>query len=258
MPEFSDFDAGRWTDARGRTVNALRAVVFNLVFYAWTTIMVLSALPTALHRPALRRMSSIWASSSVQIAAFVAGVKWQVAGREHVPHEPFIVAAKHQSAWDIIGLLALFPDAAFVVKRELAWIPLFGWLMTRLEHVPVDRAGGAAAMRGMLEAARARAEAGRPLIVFPQGTRTAPRAQAPYLPGVAALYRELKLPVVPVALDSGVFWPRRRLSLRPGCIQLQILPTIAPGLDRREFMATLERRIEAETDRLVDVAIVGD
>ena len=236
-------------------MSALRAIAFNLVFYLWTIFLVPVALLLSVHRPSLRRMSVFWSRSCLRIASAIGGLQWQVEGRAAVPHPPFIVAAKHQSAWDIFGLLSLFPEGIFVVKQELKWIPLFGWMLMRAGHIAVDRAGGPAAMRRMLATARRRTQAGHALIVFPQGTRTAPCTRAPYLPGIAALYRGLDLAVVPVALNSGVYWPRRRLSLYPGCVQIQFLPPIPPGMDRRAFMAAIEAQIEAATDRLVDQAM---
>lgn len=235
-------------------MSRLRAIAFNLVFYLWTIVLVPPALVMALHRPSIRRMSVFWSRSCLRIARAIGGLQWRVEGRAEVPREAVIIAAKHQSAWDIFGLLSLFPEAMFVVKQELSSIPLFGWMLIRAGHIAVDRAGGPAAMRQMLTTARQRTQAGHVLIVFPQGTRTAPGARAPYLPGIAALYRGLNLAVVPVALNSGVYWPRRRLSLHPGCVRVEFLPPIPPGMDRRAFMAAMESQIEAATDRLVDQA----
>jgi 1-acyl-sn-glycerol-3-phosphate acyltransferase len=146
--------------------------------------------------------------------------------------------------------VTLFPEGAFVLKQELRRLPLFGQLAARAGHIAVDRIGKSRALNAMVAAARVETDRGRAIVVFPQGTRTRPGETRPYQVGVAALYLELGLPVVPVALNSGLFWPRRWPIQRPGCITLEILPPIAPGLERREFLAKLSNAIEDATARL--------
>ncbi|HEX9569826.1 MAG TPA: lysophospholipid acyltransferase family protein, partial [Rhodospirillales bacterium] len=183
----------------------------------------------------------------------LAGIGYEVRGRERLPEPPCILAVKHQSAWDTLIWHLIADDPAIVMKRELLALPIYGAYCRKTEMIAVDRKAGASAMRAMLEAARAAAAAGRPIVIFPQGTRTAPgtpTAAAPYLPGVSALYRGLGLPVVPVALNSGLFWPRRSFLRRPGRIVLEYLEPIPPGLPRAAFMAELEGRIETATRRL--------
>ena len=141
-----------------------------------------------------------------------------------------------------------------MAKQELSRIPLFGYEVRRADYLFIDRRGGAAALRRLVAEARQRAEAGYTVIVFPQGTRTLPGAHRPYQPGVAALYAGLDLPVVPVALNSGLFWPRRRPAQRSGVITVEFLAPIPPGRDRRLFMSELEDAIEAATTRLEDEA----
>jgi len=136
------------------------------------------------------------------------------------------------------------------MKSELLWIPFYGWYSLKAGMIPINRKGGAAALKSMLRAARRAKERGQPIVIFPQGTRTAPGTHAPYQPGVAAIYRGLDLPVVPVALNSGLFWPRRSLRRNPGTIVVEFLPRIAPGLARGPFLAELEERIESATGRL--------
>lgn len=229
----------------------LRALAFTAAFY---TVTLLFALPTvfllALPRRATVAYARLWVASVLWLLARIVGLRHVVRGMDALPAGPAILAAKHQSAWDTLALFALFDDPAIVVKRELTWIPLFGWCLLRAGMVPVDRAGGAAALRRLVATAKRRAAAGRPILVFPQGTRTPPGAVRPYQPGIAALYGALGLPAVPVALDSGLFWPRRSTLLEPGTIEVEILPAIPPGLDRRAFMARLEGAIEPATARL--------
>ena len=193
----------------------------------------------------------VWARSSLLLLRWVVGLRVQFRGTELIPKGPLLVAAKHQSLWETFALLPLFDDPAVILKRELTYIPLFGWFALKFRMIPVDRTAGATALRRMMQAAaRAKAE-GRQIIVFPEGTRRAPGAPPAYRPGTAALYRQLELPCVPIALNSGIFWPRRKFLRYPGTVIVEILPLIEPGLSRRAFDQQLEDRIETATARLV-------
>jgi 1-acyl-sn-glycerol-3-phosphate acyltransferase len=164
---------------------------------------------------------------------------------------------KHQSAWDTLMLPPLLGDPAVVIKRELQYVPFYGWYATRAGSIFIDRKGGAGSLRRMVASARRAIDAGRPVVIFPQGTRTAPGEPTdahPYQPGVAALYRELDVPLVPVAVNSGLYWGRRAFMKRPGRIVAQFLEPIPPGRPRREVMATLEARIEAASAELLQEA----
>ena len=180
----------------------------------------------------------------------IIGLRYRVVGREHLPDGPFVLAAKHQSAWDTIIFFVLLERPAYVLKKELLAIPLYGLYARRAGHIAVDRKAGAKALRALLEDSRRAVADGMVPVIFPQGTRTAPGTRLPYQPGVAALYKGLDLPVVPVALNSGLFWGRRAFRKRPGTIRLEFLPAIPPGKDRAGFMAELEGAIEQATDRL--------
>jgi len=158
---------------------------------------------------------------------------------------------KHQSAWDTLILHAVFGDFAAVVKRELLLVPFYGWYAARAGSIAIDRKAGASALRRMVAAARPVATQGRPIVIFPEGTRVAPGARLPYQPGVAALYQALALPLVPAAVDSGYFWERRSFVKRPGRIVLEFLDPIPPGWPRRRVMAELERRIETAATGLL-------
>jgi 1-acyl-sn-glycerol-3-phosphate acyltransferase len=158
---------------------------------------------------------------------------------------------KHQSAWETIALWVLLKNPAIVLKQSLARIPVFGWYMQRGGAIIIDREAGPKALRPMLAAARSAIADGRPIAIFPEGTRTPLAARRSYHPGVAALYMQLDLPVVPVALNSGLFWGRRSLLKQSGTILIEFLAPIEPGLNRRHFMAELERRIEGATAMLI-------
>jgi len=229
----------------------LRAVVFAIAFYG------VSAALTVLFAPGLLMpyrvvlfLKQTWLHTVRWLVRRVLGIGLEIRGRGNLPDGPVILAAKHQSAWDTMGLSLLHPKAAFVLKRELMWIPLWGWYVKRMGMIPIDRAHGVAALRNIAAIARERVAEGRPVLIFPQGTRTAPGAKRPYLPGVAAIYTALGVPVVPVALNSGMFWPRRRFLKWPGTITVEYLEPIAPGLERRKFMRVLEARLEGATERL--------
>lgn len=230
---------------------ALRSVAFNLLFFGWSTAFSLLFWPLLL-LPA-RRISwlpRLWARGVLAFLAAAVGLRHEVRGQEYRPHGPAIVAAKHQSAWDTIVFFLLHERLVYVLKAELLLIPIIGWYLARVGMIAIDRRGGARALRRMVARAREAIASGHTIVIFPEGTRTPPGTRRPYHPGVAALYGRLGLPVVPVALNSGRYWRRRGFLKRPGTIVLEYLPPIAPGLDRAEFAATLERRIEDAVARL--------
>lgn len=233
-----------------------RTLAFTALFYGWTILVGIVVLPLlAAPRRWLLAYRRLWISASLALLRATVGITHQVRGAATVPDGPVIFAVKHQSAWDTLAVNLLVPDPAIVLKRELLNIPAFGWCLRRLGHISVDRAGGAGALRRMVAQARERVAEGRPIVIFPEGTRTAPATRRRYHPGVAALYGALGLPVVPVALNSGLFWPRRSLHLRPGIITVEFLPAIAPGLTRQQFMRELETSIETAAIQLHDEAV---
>jgi 1-acyl-sn-glycerol-3-phosphate acyltransferase len=196
-----------------------------------------------------------WARGTLWLLAVLVGLRHELRGAEHLPKGASLVAMKHQSAWDTIVLPLVLGDPAVVLKRELLWIPIYGWYtLASGGAIAIDRKAAAAALRSMVARARKIAAERRPVVIFPEGTRVAPGQSRPYQPGVAALYKELGLPLVPIAVDSGLYWGRRAFLKRPGRIVIEILPPIAPGLPRREVMAELERRIEEASDRLLATA----
>ncbi len=230
----------------------IRSILFNLLFWGWTTITVLGFLPLLIGpwRWALFAQNA-WAAGGEWLVRHVAGIDWRERGRENLPEGPVIVACKHQSAYETIVMQLLLRDPAIVMKRELLNIPFYGWYGQRMGMIPIDRSASSAAMRQMLRAAERAVAQGRPILIFPEGTRAAPGAPARYHPGVAGLYKHLGLPVVPVALDSGLLWGRNSARKNPGTVTFEYLPPIAPGLDRKTFMRELETRIETATAALL-------
>jgi 1-acyl-sn-glycerol-3-phosphate acyltransferase len=229
-----------------------RSLLFNLALWLWTGVMVLAALPLlAAPREKMVATGRLWQRGVQGLLARLTGLTYEVRGRERIPATPAIYAFKHQSAWETLVLNLLFPDPAIVLKRELTQIPLFGWYLLHAGMIRIDRKGGARALRMLLDDGRAALARGSSIVIFPEGTRAPVGQRHSYHPGVAALYRQLDCPVVPVALNSGLFWRRRGFIKRPGRIVVEFLPPIAPGLERKPFMAELEQRLEGATERLV-------
>ncbi len=233
---------------------ALRSLLFNCAFFGWTALACILALPAlVMPRIVLVRLGWLWARGIAGLLAVLVGLRYQVRGEGGNARRKgaAIYAFKHQSAWDTLLLPLLLEDPAIILKRELLFIPLFGWYLWKTEQIAIDRRGGAAALKAMLRNARRALAGGRPLAIFPEGTRVAPGQHRPYHPGVAALYGQLELPVIPVALNSGLFWGRRSFLKKPGLMTVEFLPAIAPGLSRKAFLAELERRTEGACRRLL-------
>ena len=230
----------------------LRSVAFNILFYSNLVLHIIAALPTfALPRGAFMALARSWGRTSNLLLRVVAGISVECRGLEKIPPGALLVASKHQSVWETFTLVTLFEDPAYIYKRELTWIPVFGWYLWKSSMVPVDRRARGGAMAGMIESARAELARGRQIIIFPEGTRTVPGAPPAYKHGITNLYVATGVPCLPVALNSGLFWPRRRFLRYPGTIVLEVLDPIPSGLDRDAFAARIERDIETATARLI-------
>ena len=231
----------------------LRSLAYNVFFWAWTAALLVACLPLLLGPSIMAyHVGRIWAQVSLRALNVICGLDFEIRGRQNLPERPCLIACKHQSAWDTLIFALLVRHPAIVLKRELLRIPLFGWFLAKADMVPVDRAAGAAALKTMLARARDRISEGRSIVIYPEGTRTAPGEDRPYHPGVYALYRDLGCPLVPVALNSGLFWRRNAFKKYPGTILLEILPPIEGGLGRKAFMTRLKDQIEENTTRLVN------
>ena len=232
-----------------------RSLLFNILFYVTTTLFVVLGSPLffAPRRFAMAALA-VHGRFELWLLKVVCGIKLEVRGREKLPQGACLVAAKHQSAWETFGLIPLFRDPAVLMKRELFWIPFHGWFSHKFGMIPVDRDKGPAALRRMVREAKSRVAQGREIIIFPEGTRRAPGAPPDYKTGVILLYEMLDIPCVPLALNSGAFWPRRSLSLRPGTIVVEFLDPIPPGLSKAEFLDRLSRSIETASARLLGEA----
>jgi len=229
-----------------------RALAFNAAFFAWTAIAGTIGLPFLIApRAVTMRFGQFWARIVLVLLRVIVGLDHEIRGLDRVPRSACIIAMKHQSAWDTLIPLVVFKDPAAIVKRELLLLPFYGWYAARAGSIGIDRKAGAKALRRMIVAARPVAAEERPIVIFPEGTRVAPGARLPYQPGVAALYQALATPLVPAAVNSGLFWGRRSFVKHPGRIVLEFLAPIPPGWPRRKVMAELEQRIETATAALV-------
>ncbi len=234
-------------------LNFVRSIAFNALFYLNTLVYLVIALPTFfLPYRAIIAVARSWARTNLMLLRVVAGIKYEIRGREKVPKGPIIVASKHQSAWETFALVTLFDNPTFILKRELQWIPVFGWLTIKARMVPVNRGKGAQALHDMAERARIELADNRQLIIFPEGTRRAPGAEPRYKYGVSYLYAAEGVPCVPLALNSGLFWPRRSMRRVPGTVLVEICDPIPPGLDKDAFFERLKDAIETATARLID------
>ena len=238
---------------------ALRSAVFNVLFYALLVVVMVLGLPSVLFGVrGVLRLANVWARASLGLLRAVCGTRVVFRGRGNIPAEPCILAAKHQSFLEIIALCALFPDFTFVLKRELTRIPVFGWYLARSGQIAVDRGQGRAALEQVSRGARAVLDAGRQVFIFPEGTRRAPGAPALYKAGLSFVYAETGAACLPVAVNSGLFWPRGSFLRRPGRAVVEFLPVIPPGLPRQDFQARMSESIEAASARLMAEAVEAD
>jgi 1-acyl-sn-glycerol-3-phosphate acyltransferase len=226
----------------------LRSILFALVFYGWTVVAVLLSFPVSLlGTQAIRGWAYAWVRFHRWCARHILGITTRIEGTP--PKGALLVAVKHQSMYETLEIVLMLDQPAMVLKRELADIPLWGWVVRRYGVIPVDRSAGAAALRRMMRAGEAAIAEGRPIVIYPEGTRVPPGARPPLQPGFAGLYRALKLPVVPVAVDSGRLAPRGSFVKRPGIVTLRFGEAIPAGLARAEVEAEVHKAINAlETD----------
>jgi len=233
----------------------LRSLVFNVLFYLVFVLWSLVALPTfAMPRSAMLKVASWWAKTNIFLMRLICNIKVEFRGVEKIPKGPLIVASKHQSMWETISLLHFFEAPFFAVKRELKFIPLFGLFLIKTNMVAIDRAKGGRALLAVLRRAEEEVKHGRQFVIFPEGTRTAPGAPPQYKAGVGMVYADCGVPCLPVALNSGLFWPRRTFMRYPGTLVVEFLDPIPPGLKREEFLTRIEGVIEGATSRIVAAA----
>lgn len=236
-------------------VQALRSLVFYVLFYVQTTVLaiVLGTLAIIVRKPFALGLWIVnyWCNSNLLMLRVIAGIRSEVTGLENLPEGGCIIASKHQSDWDVFAILPPSQRPAFIAKKELMNIPFLGWAARTFETITIDRSLGGRAIPQMVEDARSAADRGCRIIIFPEGTRRPPLAESAYKVGASRIYAALDVPVVPVALNSGLFWGRRQPVLWPGRARAHFLPPIPPGLPAVEMQRRLIEAIETETDRLV-------
>lgn len=231
----------------------LRSLIFNIAFYLNLAFWLLVTIPTYVLPPAwMVGVARLWGHTSMWLMRVICGTRVEIRGLENIPPGGIIFAGKHQSAWETFALLTIIRRPVFILKRELTWLPFFGWSLIKTRMIPVDRGSRTKVLHRAAERARIEVcEHGRQLIIFPEGTRRPPGAEPAYKFGVAYMYGELGVPCVPMALNAGLFWPRRQFIRRPGTIRMDILEPIPPGLEREVFHKLLQDRIETASNRLL-------
>jgi 1-acyl-sn-glycerol-3-phosphate acyltransferase len=233
-------------------VIAVRSAVFNIVFYVNLSLfLVMGSWLFICPRIWAIRALQLWARTSLWWLKLICGTTMEVRGREHIPQGPCLIAGKHQSFWETFAILPLLNDPCMVLKKELTFIPFFGWFALKFRMIAVERDAGAAALKKLVARARQERALERQIIIMPEGTRRAPDDPPDYKPGAAALYSTLDVPCVPFGLNAGLFWPRRKFLRKPGTIVIEFLPAIPAGLPRKVFQKQLEAAIEPATARLV-------
>ena len=237
----------------------IRSALFNLAFYVNTIGRLIIMLPLFFfgNKETVLTQAKAWGSSSIWLQEVIVGTKVEIEGLENLPKDTgFIVAAQHQSFWDTFAFLGCIDSPVFIFKQELLQIPLFGWCLTKLEMISVDRGAKGKAMASVLEGAKREiSENGRQLFIFPEGTRRPVGTPLDYKYGAVRIYNGIDVPIVPIALASGLFWPRHSFLRRPGHFKAKILPPIEPGLSIRDAMEKLINVTQkASDDILLDAA----
>jgi len=234
-------------------VIVVRSLLYVVLFYIWTALVAIICTPVLLGPSSWTlAMFHVWGRGVVALLA-ICGIRVEVRGREHIPDGPALVAPKHQCMLDVFAQFTWLPGSVFVMKKELNWIPWFGWYAAKVGTIDIDRKAGSSALMKMVREAKTLFARGRQVVIFPEGTRGKPGVPGDYKPGVAGLYRELGVPVYPVATNSGVHWPAHGFIRRPGTIVFEYLEPIPPGLKRGEFMRVLEERIETASAKLLSL-----
>jgi 1-acyl-sn-glycerol-3-phosphate acyltransferase len=230
---------------------AVRSLIFSILFYGLFACSAVAAAVISVVAPkSLPRFASFWSRTWLRMYRVICGVTYEVTGRENLPTGGCLLAIKHQSVWDTCALFAVFDRPVFVLKSELMLIPFFGWALARLGCIPVKRGTGKSALDNMVRGTRTALEQGKQVVVFPEGTRTRVGDAASYKTGISHLYKDLGVACVPVALNSGMLWPRHSFLRPPGRVRMQILAAIPPGMGRKQMFDVMVERIEVASQRL--------
>lgn len=233
-------------------LSLIRSLAFNVAFFSWALIAAVLFSPLfIISTRAAQIAGRPWALVSLLLARFLCGIKYEIRGKENILKTPAIYASKHQSAWDTLIFLTIFPRVAYVLKKELLRLPLWGWYLWRMKMIAIDRSAGASSLKQLLKDSKAELNKNRSITIFPEGTRTKPYSTPDYQAGVTAMYSSLNVSVVPVALNSGVYWGKNAFSKKSGTIIIEFLPPIPVGLSKKEFAERLQNEIETSTNKLL-------
>ncbi|WMS43250.1 lysophospholipid acyltransferase family protein [Acuticoccus sp. MNP-M23] len=239
-------------------VALVRSVIYSVVATLFFIVMsILFAWVMLFPARRTRLLLQVWTQGDMLLLRIICGQKIAVLGLDNLPDGPALIASKHQAAWETLALVPMLPRGVVILKKELLSIPLYGWYARYYGMIPVDRGAGTAALKQLAVDAKAAVAKGFQIVIFPEGTRRPVGAPPAYKPGAVFLYDQLRVPMVPVALNSGVLWPHKQIVRYPGTITVSFLPPIPPGLPRAEIKARMEVAIERETDRLVAEALAG-
>jgi 1-acyl-sn-glycerol-3-phosphate acyltransferase len=231
----------------------LRSLLFNVLFYAVLVFWAIVALPTFLMPPrAMLTIAGWWAISTLFLMRVICNIKVEFRGVEKIPKGPLVIASKHQSFWETFTLLRFFDRPIFILKRQLIYIPVFGQFLTKTGMIAIDRSAGVKALLDMTRRARDAVRSGCQLVIFPEGTRRAPGAPPDYKTGFAQIYSACGVQCLPVALNSGLFWPRRTFMRYPGTLVVEFLDPLPPGLPKDEYITRVRNAIEEATTRIVE------
>lgn len=237
----------------------IRSLIFNILFYINLIVRMIIFTPIyfIVSRENAWFIPKNWALSNHWLMKQVVGCDYTIEGLEHITDKACIIAPKHQSFWDAYAFVPFIPDPIYILKRELMWIPLFGWYLAKMKMIPVHRGSRTVALKSIVRGAQPAIADGRQIMIYPEGTRRSPGDEPAYKYGIAHLYYELGIPVVPIAHVAGLFWPRRKFMRYPGTIKCRVLPPIEPGLSKEAFLEKLKTITEAACDEFLIEAATG-
>ncbi len=234
------------------TIMIIRSILFMFLFYVWALLIVLLFLPTFL-LPAKYAILApeTWTHGNRFLLKWITGIRIHVTGVENLPKKNgYIVASKHQSAMETVLLHLFVPNMIYILKKSLLFLPFAGWYFIKTGCIAIDRKAGIKSMHLLMTKASSQLKKGFNILIFPEGTRTKPRTKTKYNPGVFLLYENCKVPVVPVALNTGYFWPKNSFRRHAGTVTFKFLPQIPAGLGKKQFMNELEQTIESSCQKM--------
>lgn len=233
----------------------IRSLIINIGFYIITALVCIGMLPFLLMKNGehyIYKGARIWSSCSLWLIRVVGNITVEFRNTHLIPTSACIFAPKHQSAWETFALFQIIPKPVYAVKKEVTFIPLFGFYMLKCRLIILDRGTRSKAMKSLLDGAKRIFSEGRQLTIFPEGTRRNVDAPPDYKLGLTLVYENANVPVIPIAMNSGLVWPRRKFLRYPGKVIVEVLPHIPPGLPREEFKARIQESVETATARLIE------